>query len=140
MAALTLLLFSRADLPSTSVRELLLPAIQNLLKDPEGLDPAHKEALEVIVRERSGGTLEAISKAMGAHLGIASSVSSFFGEGGLLGKKDAGEAHDGAVSPQAAAPLPPVAQEDTRFRRIMRGNFGDMLRPKPKSQDEAPQG
>ncbi|CAA6673224.1 unnamed protein product [Spirodela intermedia] len=43
------------DLPSTSVRELLLPAIQNLLKDPEALDPAHKEALEVIVRERSGG-------------------------------------------------------------------------------------
>ncbi|CAA7410447.1 unnamed protein product [Spirodela intermedia] len=129
------------DLPSTSVRELLLPAIQNLLKDPEALDPAHKEALEVIVRERSGGTLEAISKAMGAHLGIASSVSSFFGEGGLLGKKDAGEAHDGAASPQGVAPpLPSVGQEDTRFRRIMRGNFGDMLRPKPKSQDEAPQG
>ncbi|KAG2597965.1 hypothetical protein PVAP13_5KG309600 [Panicum virgatum] len=70
------------DLPSTSVRDLLLPSIQNLLKDPDALDPAHKEAIEIIGRERSGGTLDSLSKAMGAHLGIASSVSSFFGSAG----------------------------------------------------------
>ncbi|XP_071679532.1 uncharacterized protein [Lolium perenne] len=123
------------DLPATSVRDLLLPSIQNLLKDLDALDPAHKEALEVIARERSGGTLESIGKAMGAHLGIATSVSSFFGESGLLGKKEGGEQQD------PAAPAPPQPslqsqQENTRFGRIMRGGFGDMLRGKAKGNDE----
>ncbi|XP_037412861.1 RAB11-binding protein RELCH homolog isoform X3 [Triticum dicoccoides] len=124
------------DLPATSVRDLLLPSIQNLLKDLDALDPAHKEALEVIGRERSGGTLESIGKAMGAHLGIATSVSSFFGESNLLGKKEGGEQHD-----PAAASVPPqvglqTQQENTRFGRIMRGGFGDMLRGKAKGGDE----
>ncbi|KAF7036424.1 hypothetical protein CFC21_047092 [Triticum aestivum] len=124
------------DLPATSVRDLLLPSIQNLLKDVDALDPAHKEALEVIGRERSGGTLESIGKAMGAHLGIATSVSSFFGESSLLGKKEGGEQHD-----PAAASVPPqvglqTQQENTRFGRIMRGGFGDMLRGKAKGGDE----
>ncbi|KAM0871343.1 hypothetical protein ACQ4PT_039467 [Festuca glaucescens] len=123
------------DLPATSVRDLLLPSIQNLLKDLDAPDPAHKEALEVIARERSGGTLESIGKAMGAHLGIATSVSSFFGESGLLGKKEGGEQHD------SAAPAPPQPslqsqQENTRFGRIMRVGFGDMLRGKAKGNDE----
>ncbi|CAN8300117.1 unnamed protein product [Cochlearia groenlandica] len=130
------------DLSQTSVREYLLTAIQNLLKDQDALDPAHKEALEIILKERSGGTLEAIGKAMGAHLGIASSVTSLFGEGGLLGKKEATETTtaiapssptlQGPDSPKAAA----AAIEDTRFRRIMRGNFTEMLRSKAKNQDE----
>ncbi|XP_037405556.1 RAB11-binding protein RELCH homolog isoform X3 [Triticum dicoccoides] len=124
------------DLPASSVRDLLLPSIQNLLKDVDALDPAHKEALEVIGRERSGGTLESIGKAMGAHLGIATSVSSFFGESSLLGKKEGGEQHD-----PAAASVPPqvglqTQQENTRFGRIMRGGFGDMLRGKAKGGDE----
>ncbi|WZZ91124.1 hypothetical protein YC2023_119703 [Brassica napus] len=38
------------DLSQTSVREYLLPAIQNLFKDPDALDPAHKEALEIIMK------------------------------------------------------------------------------------------
>ncbi|KAF7036421.1 hypothetical protein CFC21_047092 [Triticum aestivum] len=126
----------RLHLPATSVRDLLLPSIQNLLKDVDALDPAHKEALEVIGRERSGGTLESIGKAMGAHLGIATSVSSFFGESSLLGKKEGGEQHD-----PAAASVPPqvglqTQQENTRFGRIMRGGFGDMLRGKAKGGDE----
>ncbi|VAH60785.1 unnamed protein product [Triticum turgidum subsp. durum] len=113
-----------------------LDATQNLLKDVDALDPAHKEALEVIGRERSGGTLESIGKAMGAHLGIATSVSSFFGESSLLGKKEGGEQHD-----PAAASVPPqvglqTQQENTRFGRIMRGGFGDMLRGKAKGGDE----
>ncbi|KAL1205825.1 hypothetical protein V5N11_017913 [Cardamine amara subsp. amara] len=129
------------DLFQTSVREYLLPAIQNLLKDPDALDPAHKEALEIIMKERSGGTLEAIGKAMGAHLGIASSVTSLFGEGGLLGKKDATETTGVAPSsPTLQGPESPkvvaAATEDTRFRRIMRGNFTEMLRSKAKNQDE----
>ncbi|KAG2284730.1 hypothetical protein Bca52824_055950 [Brassica carinata] len=125
------------------VREYLIPAIQNLLKDPDALDPAHKEALEITMKERSGGTLEAFSKAMGAHLGIASSVTSLFGEGGLLGKKEATETTtvapssptlQGPDSPKAvAAPI-----EDNRFKRIMRGNFTEMLRSKPKNPDETP--
>ncbi|CBI33620.3 unnamed protein product, partial [Vitis vinifera] len=122
------------DLPATSVRELLLPAIQNLLKDLDALDPAHKEALEIILKERSGGTLEAISKVMGAHLGIASSVTSLFGEGGLLGKKDSGDPPPEPVESPRAVPPPPA--EDTRFMRIMRGNFTDMLRSKAKNQED----
>uniref|UniRef100_A0A1J3HLQ6 LisH domain and HEAT repeat-containing protein KIAA1468-like protein n=1 Tax=Noccaea caerulescens TaxID=107243 RepID=A0A1J3HLQ6_NOCCA len=130
------------DLSQTSVREYLLPAIQNLLKDPDALDPAHKEALEIIMKERSGGTFEAISKAMGAHLGIASSVTSLFGEGGLLGKKEATETTAAASpsSPTIQGPESPkavaAATEDTRFRRIMRGNFTEMLRSKTKNPDE----
>ncbi|KAF2295336.1 hypothetical protein GH714_032600 [Hevea brasiliensis] len=88
------------DLSATSVREFLIPAITNLLKDPDALDPAHKEAIEIIVKERSGGTFETISKVMGAHLGIASSVTSFFGEGGLLGKKEAADHQPPKPSPQ----------------------------------------
>ncbi|XP_065848417.1 uncharacterized protein [Euphorbia lathyris] len=129
------------DLSATSVREFLLPTIQNLLRDPDALDPAHKEALEIIMKERSGGTFEAISKVMGAHLGIPSSVTSFFGDGGLLGKKDVTETLPPPLpqpeSPPKAAPPPPA--EDTRFMRIMRGNFTDMLRGKTKGQDETPQ-
>ncbi|KAF9683958.1 hypothetical protein SADUNF_Sadunf04G0068000 [Salix dunnii] len=122
------------DLSANSVKEFLIPAIQNMLRDPDALDPAHKEALEIIMKERSGGTLEALSKAMGAHLGLASSVSSFFGDSGLLGKKEASE----PVSPQPDSPkaVPPLQAEDTRFRRIMRGNFSEMLRGKTKGIDE----
>ncbi|KAG2710751.1 hypothetical protein I3843_04G042100 [Carya illinoinensis] len=122
------------DLPATSVRDFLLPAVQNLLKDTDALDPAHKEALEIIMKERSGGTFETISKVMGAHLGLASSVSSFFGEGGLLGKKESTEPPQ--EPPKSPNPLPPLPVEDTRFGRIMRGNFTDMLRVKVKSQEE----
>lgn len=123
------------DLPATSVRDFLLPAIQNLLKDSDALDPAHKEALEIMMKERSGGTFETISKVMGAHLGLASSVSSFFGEGGLLGKKENAEPTppEPAESPKPVSPMP---ADDTRFMRIMRGNFTDMLRTKAKSPEE----
>ncbi|KAJ9173040.1 hypothetical protein P3X46_016216 [Hevea brasiliensis] len=125
------------DLSATSVREFLIPAITNLLKDPDALDPAHKEAIEIIVKERSGGTFETISKVMGAHLGIASSVTSFFGEGGLLGKKEAADHQPPKPeSPKAVQPLP---TEDTRFRRIMRGGFTDMLRGKTWSHEETQQ-
>ncbi|GJN40239.1 hypothetical protein PR202_gb29424 [Eleusine coracana subsp. coracana] len=123
------------DLPTSSVYDLLLPSIQNLLKDLDALDPAHKEALEIIARERSGGTLESISKVMGAHLGIASSVSSFFGENSLLGKKEGGEQHDSAGL-NSAQPNSQPQTENTRFGRIMRGGFGDMLRGKAKGADE----
>lgn len=130
------------DLSASSVRDFLLPAIQNLLKDADSLDPAHKEALEIVMRERSGGTFDTISKVMGAHLGIASSVSSFFGEGGLLGKKEAGDATSPPPLPVEVEPLRPVvshaaaAAEDTRFRRIMRGGFTDMLRGKAKGTED----
>lgn len=92
------------------------------------------------MKERSGGTLEAIGKAMGAHLGIASSVTSLFGDGGLLGKKEATETTVAPSSPTLQGPESPkvvaAATEDTRFRRIMRGNFTEMLRSKAKNQDE----
>ncbi|EEC70756.1 hypothetical protein OsI_02169 [Oryza sativa Indica Group] len=123
------------DLPATSVRDLLLPSIQNLLKDLDALDPAHKEALEVIARERSGGKLESLGKVMGAHLGIASSMSSFFGESSLLVKKESGEQHDTAAT-TPSQPTPQTQQENTRFGRIMLGGFGDMLRGKAKGSDE----
>ncbi|KAK7394174.1 hypothetical protein VNO78_14695 [Psophocarpus tetragonolobus] len=122
------------DPPANSVRDLFLPAIQNLLKDLDALDPAHKEALEIIIKERSGGTFETFSKVMGAHIGLPSSVTSFFGEGGLLGKKETAEQpSEATVSPKAAAPSP---VEDTRFKRIMLGNFSEMLRGKAKAPEE----
>ncbi|XP_022759283.1 lisH domain and HEAT repeat-containing protein KIAA1468-like [Durio zibethinus] len=124
------------DLSANSIRDFLLPTIQNMFKDPDALDPAHKEALEIILKERSGGTFEALSKVMGAHLGIASSVTSFFGEGGLLGKKEITESPTEPVeSPKAAAA--PAPAEDTRFMRIMR--VTDMLRGKAKNQEETHQ-
>ncbi|OMO80295.1 hypothetical protein CCACVL1_13081 [Corchorus capsularis] len=124
------------EISANSIRDFLLPTIQNLLKDPDALDPAHKEALEIIMKERSGGTFEALSKVMGAHLGIASSVTSFFGEGGLLGKKESIDSPTEPVeSPKATAAPAPV--EDTRFMRIMR--VTDMLRGKAKTQEETNQ-
>ncbi|CAO2817223.1 unnamed protein product [Amaranthus hypochondriacus] len=122
------------DLSAASVRDYLLPAIHNLLKDHDSLDPAHKEALEIILKERSGGTLEAISKVMGAHLGIASSVTSLFGDGGLLGKKEALDSVTELSEPPQ--PTPPIVAEDTRFKRIMRGNFAEMIRGKTKNQND----
>ncbi|CAL9074116.1 unnamed protein product [Musa acuminata var. zebrina] len=124
------------DLSATSIRDFLVPTIQNLLKDPDALDPAHKEALEIILKERSGGAFESISKVMGAHLGLASSVSSFFGESGLLGKKEVGDLHEPAAPPQQ--PSPPALQDDTRFRRIMKGGFSEMLRGKVNKGHEEP--
>lgn len=127
------------ELSATSIRELFLPTMQNLLRDLDALDPAHKEALEIIMKERSGGTFETISKVMGAHLGIASSVSSFFGDGGLLGKKETLEPSqtEPVEAPNPAPAGPPPAAEDTRFRRIMRGSFTDMLRGKVKNQEDS---
>lgn len=104
------------------------------MKDLDALDPAHKEALEIIMKERSGGTFESFSKVMGAHIGLPSSVTSFFGESGLLGKKETTEPpSEATVSPKAAAPSP---AEDTRFKRIMLGNFSEMLRGKAKAPEE----
>ncbi|XP_052489329.1 uncharacterized protein LOC105801081 isoform X1 [Gossypium raimondii] len=125
-----------ADLSANSIRDFLLPTIQNLLKDPDALDPAHKEALEIILKERSGGTFEALSKVVGAHLGIASSVTSFFGESGLLGKKEITELPTEPVEALQSA-ASPAAAEDTRFMRIMR--VTDMLRGKGKNPEETHQ-
>ncbi|XP_027358222.1 RAB11-binding protein RELCH homolog isoform X2 [Abrus precatorius] len=125
------------DLPANSVRDFLLPAVQNILKDVDALDPAHKEALEIILKERSGASIGGLSKSMSSHLGIASSlsVSNFFGEGGLLGKKDNTEGRaERVVSPGNVTSQP--AAEDTRFRRIMLGHFSEILRTKGKSPDE----
>jgi len=72
---------------------------------------------------------------MGAHLGIATSVSSFFSESPLRGKKETGDPFDAvASSPQ---PIPPAQQDGTRFQRIMRGGFGDMLRGKAKGTEDS---
>lgn len=131
------------DISTTNTRDFLLPSIQNLLKDPDALDPAHKEALEIMIRERSGLTFESLSsKVMGAHIGLASSVSSFFGDSGLRGKKEEQLPHEEVVpvGPTASQPSPEAAPspDDTAFKRIMRGGFGDMLRGKAKGVDESP--
>nr|XP_043616992.1 RAB11-binding protein RELCH isoform X2 [Erigeron canadensis] len=129
------------DLSAASVRDLLLPTIQNLLKDTDALDPAHKEALEIIVKERSGGTFDAFSKVMGSQFGLPTSMTSLFSEGGLLGKRDSVEIPTPPpnVGDRPKPTLnPPSATEDTRFRRIMRGGLTDMLRGKAKTNDELP--
>lgn len=119
------------DLSPTNVKDLLLPVIQNLLRDVDALDPAHKEALELILKERSGGRLETITKAMGNHLNF-SGVTSLFGDTGFLAKKETIEAVE-PLSPK----LPPVTpQEEGRFNRFMRGNFSDMIRGRSKNMDD----
>ncbi|KHG15457.1 LisH domain and HEAT repeat-containing protein [Gossypium arboreum] len=126
------------DISANSIRDFLLPSIQNLLRDPDTLDPAHKEALEIILKERSGGTFDALSKVMGAHIGIPSSMTSIFGEGGLLGKKESTAPTSPVGSPRAGtSSAHGLAPEDTRFMRIMR--VTDMLRGKAKSQEETHQ-
>ncbi|KAK9034970.1 hypothetical protein V6N11_077021 [Hibiscus sabdariffa] len=126
------------DISANSINDFFLPTIQNLLRDPEALDPAHKEALEIIWKERSGGTLDALNKAVGSHIGITSSVTSFFGEGGLLGKKENTAPTSPAGSPKAGLGSPhALGPEDTRFMRIMR--VTDMLRGKAKNQEETHQ-
>ncbi|KAI3500153.1 hypothetical protein L1887_35970 [Cichorium endivia] len=124
------------DLSTASVRDLLLPTIQNLLKDTEALDPAHKEALEIIVKERSGGTFDTFSKVMGSQFGLPSSMTSFFSEAGLLGKKDSGEIPPPPPPDPKLILNPSSPAEDTRFRRIMRAGFTDMLRGKGKNNEE----
>ncbi|KAK8694356.1 hypothetical protein V6N13_071910 [Hibiscus sabdariffa] len=126
------------DISANSIHDFFLPTIQNLLRDPEALDPAHKEALEIIWKERSGGTLDALNKVVGSHIGITSSVTSFFGEGGLLGKKENTAPTSPAGSPKAGLGSPhALGPEDTRFMRIMR--VTDMLRGKAKNQEETHQ-
>nr|CAD1834951.1 unnamed protein product [Ananas comosus var. bracteatus] len=75
------------DLPATSIRDFLLPSIQNLLKDTDALDPAHKEALEVIMRERSGGTFESISKVMGLISALPPQLAAFSARVAFLERK-----------------------------------------------------
>lgn len=122
-----------ADLPTTSVREFLLPTVQNLLKEGDVLNPTQKEALEVIIKERSA-KLETMGKAKGGHLGIASSMTTFFGESGIRVKKERGGDTmelDVSVSPRAFISSREVATpkiEDTSFRKIIRGNFGSMFK------------
>jgi len=124
---LHLLIIYHTDLSANSVRDYLLPAIQNLLKDLDALDPAHKEALDIIMKERSGTSYK---------VGIAGSMSNFFGDGGLRGKKDSSKSpSERIVSPKGTASHSPPA-EDTRFRRIMMGHFGDILRGKGKTPEE----
>ncbi|MCO5584303.1 hypothetical protein L7F22_038227 [Adiantum nelumboides] len=117
------------DLSASNVKELLLPVIQNLLKDTEALDPAHKEALELILRERSGGRLETITKAMGNFTG----VTSLFGESGFLAKK--GDPALETIEPFSPK-QPPVQEEGRLFNRFMRSNFGDMIRGRTKTIEE----
>lgn len=117
-----------ADLPATSIRDFLLPAAQNLLKEADALDPVHKEALEIIIKERSAGTLEAISKVMGTHLSIPSSMTSFFGESGTRAKKESEDLSEPAALPLEPRPVPPAQQDDTRFRSMIRSNFGGMFK------------
>ncbi|CAK8576690.1 unnamed protein product [Lathyrus sativus] len=125
------------DLFANSVKDHLLPAIQNLLKYLDALDPAHKEALDIIMKERSVTSYSSISnKVVSTHVCLASSMSSFFGDGGLLGKRDNTKVLlENSTSPRSVASPPPPA-EDTRFRRIMLGHFGDILHGKGRSSEE----
>lgn len=106
------------DLSSTSISNVLVPTIQNLLKDVEALDPAHKEALEVILRDRGGIRIsEVLTKAMGG------SIGSLFGEGGYL--RDPGylnrTAADLAAVETSQPPALPPQEAESGLKRMMRG-------------------
>lgn len=98
-----------SDLSAVTVKELLVPTVSNLLRDSDSLDPAHKEALEVILKERSVNRLESISKVM-----AMSTMGSIFGEGGFLSKKEPGE----------DMPSPTLQSESGMLKRMMRNNYG----------------
>lgn len=81
----------------------------------EALDPAHKEALEVILRDRGGIRIsEVLTKAVGG------SIGSLFGEGGYL--RDPGYLNR-TTSEAAAVETPPAPppQEESGIKRMMRG-------------------
>lgn len=70
-------------------------------------------------------------------IGLPSSVTSFFGESGLLGKKDSSIEPGAASQPQTIEPAKIPPAEDTRLRRIIRSGFTDMLRGRnSKSSDD----
>ncbi|BBM96804.1 hypothetical protein Mp_1g00840 [Marchantia polymorpha subsp. ruderalis] len=112
------------EISAGNVKDLLLPTIQNLLKDTDALDPAHKEALEVMQRERSGGRLESISK----HL-KKTSMGGLFGEGGYLSAPGSPSSAT-ASAPDSPQPAPSPQPEEGRLKRMMRANFGEMIRGK----------
>ena len=64
------------EMTTIQATSLFLPAVNALLKDPDALDPASREALDAIRRDRWIGKIEDIGKYMGKNL---------FGSGGLLG-------------------------------------------------------
>ncbi|KAL2651580.1 hypothetical protein R1flu_019708 [Riccia fluitans] len=105
-----------------NVKDLLLPTIQNLLKDTDALDPAHKEALEVMQRERSGSRLESLGK----HL-KKTSMGGLFGEGGYL---SAPASPGSTPAPAPESPHPTSQPEEGRLKRMMRANFGEIIRGK----------
>lgn len=112
-----------SDLSQTSVSNLLIPTIQNLLKDVEALDPAHKEALEGILKERGGVRIaDAISKAVGTSMGSLFGEGGYLRDTGYLSRTNTGDIPAIEVStPTVPQPVPP--QEEGGLKRMMRLNF-----------------
>ena len=56
------------EMTTIQATSLFLPAVNALLKDPDALDPASREALDAIRRDRWIGKIEDIGKYMGKNL------------------------------------------------------------------------
>ena len=99
-----------------SVGNFLVPSTQALLRDPEALEPATREALESILRERGGFRVDVLGKAMS---------KSLFGEGGFLSKTS-------SIKDMSGSELPPlrVQPEEGRLRRMMRVKYEEMVKGK----------
>ena len=104
------------DLSALSVGNFLVPSAQALLRDPEALEAATREALESILRERGGFRVDALGKAMS---------KSLFGEGGFLSKTP-------SVTDLSLSDVPPLGAqpEEGRLRRMMRVKYEEMVKGK----------
>eukprot|EP00850_Spirogloea_muscicola_P012895 SM000085S23245 [mRNA] locus=s85:209987:216702:- [translate_table: standard] len=109
----------KTDVSAACLRDLLVPAVQALLRD-NALEGADKESLEGILRNRGGGL-------------AARHKSGLFGDGGLLGKKDAPSdmAGGGEGGPRDGGVLSPGSQpqqEEGRLKRMMRLKYEEMVK------------
>eukprot|EP00850_Spirogloea_muscicola_P023018 SM000323S12630 [mRNA] locus=s323:82206:89016:- [translate_table: standard] len=109
----------KTDISAACSRDLLVPAIQVLLRD-NALEGADKESLEGTLRNRGGGL-------------AARQKSGLFSDGGLLGKKDApsGVTGGGEAGPRDGGALSPGSQphqEEGRLKRMMRLKYEEMVK------------
>eukprot|EP00850_Spirogloea_muscicola_P008360 SM000044S16007 [mRNA] locus=s44:565678:576581:+ [translate_table: standard] len=109
----------KTDVSAAFSRDLLVPAVQALLRD-NALEGADKECLDGILRNRGGGP-------------AARHKSGLFGDGGLLGKKDAqadgmGGGEGGPWDGGALSPGSQPQQEEGRLKRMMRLKYEEMVK------------
>lgn len=101
------------------MNNLLLPTIEHVLKSFDALDPAQRESLELIMKDRGSTRVpQSLSKT------VSFSRGNLFGEGGYL--KDPNHANGAAKLPVSestqSGSIP--SQEESSLKRMMRMSWG----------------